>query len=49
MLKIPLWLSSLRTQYRLHEGESLIPGLARWIKDPLLPQATVEVTDVFQI
>ena len=26
-----------------------IPGLAQWVKDPALPQAAAQVTDVAQI
>ena len=33
----------------IHEGEGLIPGLDRWVKDPALSQAAAWVTDVAQI
>ena len=38
--EFPLWLSGLRTQH-LSEDEDLIPSLALWVKDPVLPQAVV--------
>ena len=34
--EFPLCLSRLRTQHSLCEGVSSIPGLAQWIKDPVL-------------
>ena len=36
-LKFLLWLSRLRTQSSLHEDSDLIPGLAQWVKDLVLP------------
>ena len=36
-----LWFSGLRTQLEM----GLTPGLAHWVKDPVLPQATIQVAD----
>ena len=38
-LEFPLWLSTLRTQCCLCEDLGLIPGLAQWVKNPMLPKA----------
>ena len=36
------WLTNLT---RNHEFEGLIPALAQWVKDPLLPRASVQLAD----
>ena len=33
----------------IHEVVGSIPGLCRWVKDPVLPWAVVQVTDEAQI
>lgn len=48
-LEFPLWLSGLRTQHCLCEDVGSVPGLDLWVKDLMLLQAVVKVTDVAQI
>ena len=44
--ELPLELSGLRIQHCLSEDAGLIPGLALWVKDQVLPQAAAQITDV---
>ena len=47
--EFPLGLSGLRTQHSVREVEGSILGLARWVKDLVLPQAAVWVADAVWI
>ena len=38
LCELPLWLSGLRARCYLCEDVSLIPGLAQWFKNTVLPQ-----------
>ena len=44
-----MWLKELRISHSVQEDTSLIPGLAKWVKDLAWLQAAAEVTDVAQI
>ena len=37
----PLWFSRLRTQHSVPEDVGSMPGMAQWVKDPVLPRAAV--------
>ena len=36
MSEFSLWLSGLRTQYKVREDLGLNPGVTYWVKDPVL-------------
>ena len=44
-----MWLSRLRIQHSISEDAGLTPSLTQWVKDPVLPQAAMQVTDAAQI
>ena len=36
-LRVPVMVQRLTNPTRKHEAVGLIPGLAQWVKDPVLP------------
>ena len=40
--EFPLWLNRLRTQHSVREDGSVIPGLAQWVTDLVLPQVVAQ-------
>ena len=46
---VPIVAQRVKNPISIHEDADLIPGLSQWVKDPVLPQTVVQVTDVARI
>ena len=46
---VPVVAQRLRTQHSVCVDVGSIPGLTQWVKDPILPQVSVYVTEMARI
>ena len=46
---VPIVAKWIKSSISIHKDVGLIPGLARWVQDPALPQAVAYATDVARI